>query len=62
MVDSALISGLTPNLTDDQMRIGSVVAPGPAENDAITKSSSERVNANSQPEIMAGRILGSVTS
>ncbi len=43
------------------MRIGSVVAPGPVVKLAITRSSSDSVNARSQPEITAGAMIGSVT-
>ena len=37
------------------MRIGSVVAPGPVVKLAITRSSSDRVKASSQPEMTAGQ-------
>ena len=61
-VDSALISGLTPNRIEDHTRIGSVVAAGPEVKDAITKSSSDSVKASNHPEITAGAIFGNVTS
>src|SRR6056297_3360387 len=61
MVESALISGLTPSRIEDQILIGRVVAEGPAVNDAITRSSSDRVKARSQPEITAGAMIGRVT-
>src|SRR6056297_589335 len=62
MVESALISGLTPSRIDDQILIGRVVADGPAVKDAITRSSSDSVNAKSQPEMTAGAMIGKVTS
>lgn len=62
IVDSALISGLTPSRIDDQILIGRVVADGPAVKLAITRSSSDSVNASSQPEITAGAMIGRVTS
>ena len=55
---SALISGLTPNRTDDQIFIGNVVAEGPVAKEAITKSSSDNVNASNQPASTAGAIMG----
>jgi len=61
MVESALISGLTPRRIDDQILIGSVVEDGPEVNEAITRSSSDRVKASSQPEITAGAMIGRVT-
>src|SRR6056297_1716546 len=61
MVESALISGLTPSRIEDQILIGSVVADGPAVKDAITRSSSDSVNARSHPEITAGAMIGRVT-
>ena len=62
IVESALISGLTPSLTDEKIFIGKVVAAGPEVNEAITRSSSESVKAKSQPEIIAGAMMGSVIS
>ena len=62
IVDSALISGLTPKRTEDQIFIGKVVAEGPDVNDAMTKSSSDNVNASNQPEITAGAMIGKVTN
>ena len=44
------------------MRIGSVVAPGPVVKLAITRSSSDSVNASIQPEAIAGAMIGSVTT
>jgi len=54
MVESAFISGETPSLTAEKILMGSVVAEGPEVNDAITRSSSDSVNASSQPETTAG--------
>ncbi|CUK21008.1 hypothetical protein RUE5091_04580 [Ruegeria denitrificans] len=62
IVDNALISGLTPKRTAEKILIGSVVADGPDVNDAITRSSSDRVKASNQPEITAGAMIGKVTS
>ena len=56
IVERALISGETPSLTAENILIGSVVADGPAVNEAITRSSSERVNASNHPEITDGAI------
>src|SRR5690606_29242448 len=61
MVDSALISGLTPRRTEEKIFIGSVVDEGPAAKEAITRSSSDRVKARSQPEMTAGAMIGRVT-
>src|SRR5690554_4313550 len=55
-VASALISGDTPIRTEENTTIGNVVAPGPDTKLAITRSSSDRVNASSQPETSAGAI------
>ncbi|KUQ61854.1 spermidine/putrescine ABC transporter permease, partial [Enterobacter kobei] len=60
MIMPAVISGLTPMRTLEKTSIGSVVAPGPETKLAITRSSSDRVNASSQPEITAGMIIGRV--
>ena len=62
IVAKALISGDTPNLTLEKINMGNVVAPGPETKLEITKSSRESVNASSQPEIIAGKIIGSVIS
>ena len=61
IVDSALISGLTPRRTAEKILIGRVVADGPEVKDAITKSSNDSVNAKSQPEMTAGAMMGNVT-
>ncbi|MNF05628.1 hypothetical protein D3C80_2054040 [compost metagenome] len=46
--------------TLENTNIGKVVAPGPATKLAITRSSSDRVNASIQPATSAGAIIGSV--
>src|ERR1051325_2524523 len=56
----ALISGFTPSRTSEEIRIGSVVAPGPVEKLAITRSSNDSVKASIQPAATAGKISGSV--
>ena len=61
IVDKALISGLTPKRTDEKIFIGKVVAEGPAAKEAMTRSSSDSVKANSQPEMTAGAMIGNVT-
>ena len=61
IVESAFISGLTPNRTALNILIGKVVEDGPETNDTITRSSSDSVNASSQPEMTAGAMIGSVT-
>src|SRR5690554_1131408 len=60
MVANALISGDTPIRTDENTTIGKVVAPGPDTKLAITRSSSDKVNASNQPDTNAGAITGSV--
>jgi hypothetical protein len=40
--------------------MGRVDELGPETNEVMTRSSMERVNAKSQPEIIAGKIEGSV--
>ena len=60
-VASALILGLTPMRTDENTFIGSVVDDGPDTKLEITRSSSDSVNASSQPEASAGAMIGSVT-
>ena len=54
------MSGLTPSRTLEKITIGSVLEPGPATKLVITRSSSDSVNASSQPEISAGAMIGSV--
>ena len=60
IVASALMSGLRPVLMREKIRIGKVFAPGPVTKLAMTRSSSESVNANNQPETSAGVRRGSV--
>ncbi len=59
-VAKALILGETPIRTEENTTIGKVVAPGPDVKLAMTKSSSERLNDNSQPAIREGEIIGTV--
>ena len=49
-------------MTLDQISKGRVVDPGPVVKEVMTTSSSEMVKAKSQPERMAGKIVGRVTS
>ncbi len=60
MVARAFIFGLTPRRTLENTFMGSVVAPGPATKLDMTRSSKDRVNANSQAEAIAGAIIGIV--
>ena len=62
IVAKALMSGDTPNLTFEKINMGKVVAPGPETKLDMTRSSRESVNARSHPEIIAGKIIGSVIS
>src|SRR5579859_8266985 len=57
---SALISGDTPRRTFEKITIGCVVAEGPVTKEEITRSSTDRVKASSQPAIKAGAISGRV--
>ena len=59
-VASTLISGLTPRRTFENTTIGSVLLPGPDVKLEITRSSHDSVKASSQPERMAGKLIGSV--
>ena len=61
-VAKALMSGVTPSLTLDQINRGKVVDPGPVVNALITTSSRLIVKASSQPDRIAGEITGRVTS
>ena len=61
MVESALISGVTPRRTALKILMGRVVELGPDVKDAITRSSSDSVNASNQPEMTAGMMIGKVT-
>ena len=54
------MSGLTPRRTLEKITIGSVLEPGPATKLVMTRSSSDSVNASSQPESSAGKMIGSV--
>ncbi len=56
------MSGVTPSLTLDQISSGSVVFPGPVVKLVITTSSSDIVKARSQPDRMAGEMIGRVMS
>src|SRR5271165_7494355 len=59
-VASTLISGLTPKRTFENTTIGSVLLPGPEVKLEITKSSHDSVKASSQPDKIAGKIIGKV--
>src|SRR5207342_2932577 len=59
-VASALIFGLRPRRTEENTFIGNVVEDGPDTKLATTRSSIDRVNASSQPEISAGMMIGNV--
>ena len=56
------MSGVTPSFTFEKIYIGSVLAPGPDTKLAMTRSSSDSVNASSQPASIAGAINGNVMS
>src|SRR5262249_43401995 len=62
IVASALTSGLTPRRTFEKITIGRVVEPGPETKLEMTRSSTDRVKARSQPDRSAGDITGRVTS
>src|SRR5262249_29291930 len=62
IVASALTSGLTPRRTFEKITIGRVVEPGPETKLEMTRSSTDRVKARSQPDTSAGDITGRVTS
>src|SRR3984957_13502396 len=59
-VASTLISGLTPSLTLENTTMGRVLLPGPEVKLEITRSSQESVKARSQPDKMAGKMIGRV--
>ena len=61
-VDSALISGVTPNLIIEYINIGKVVEdePAPDVKNAIINSSKDRVKDNKEPAITPGKIVGRV--
>ena len=60
IVASALILGFSPKRTEEKTLIGSVVEPGPVTKLEITTSSSDSVNASSQPATSAGAMIGRV--
>src|SRR5690606_27733198 len=60
-VDSALILGLTPNLTMENTCRGRVVEPGPAVKNVMMKSSIDTVRARRAPAATPGSTSGSVT-
>ena len=62
IVANALMSGVTPSLIFEKIIIGKVLAPAPDVKLAITRSSKDRVNANSHPESIDGAIKGKVIS
>lgn len=57
---SALILGLTPMRTDENIFIGKLVDEGPEVKLDMTRSSSESVNAINHPESKAGAMIGNV--
>ncbi|EPS49266.1 hypothetical protein CFSAN002369_12555 [Clostridium botulinum CFSAN002369] len=60
-MDSAFISGVTPNLTIENILSGKVLLSGPAAKKLIITSSKDSVKASSAPDIIPGDITGSVT-
>jgi hypothetical protein len=59
-IGSALTSALTPRRTLENTAIDRVVAKGSVTKLTMTRSSSDKVNARSQPEMKAGLMLGKV--
>src|ERR1700760_1488238 len=59
-VARTLISGLTPRRTLENTTMGKVLVPGPEVKLEITRSSHDNVKASSQPERMAGKMIGRV--
>src|SRR6202161_1335866 len=59
-VARTLISGLTPSLTLENTTMGKVLLPGPDVKLEITRSSHDSVKARSQPDSMAGKMIGKV--
>ena len=57
-VDTALISGVIPNLTIEYIFTGNVTLLGPDVKKVTTKSSKESVNANKNDAMIAGLIKG----
>src|SRR5690606_19954190 len=60
IVASALTCGLRPRRAEEKITMGKVVELGPETKLATTTSSSDRVKASSQPEMMAGAMIGKV--
>src|SRR5690625_6975285 len=61
-VANALISGFKPSRTRAKTSRGKVEYPGPDKNDAITTSSSDKVNASNHAASSAGAISGTETT
>src|SRR5450432_2761754 len=60
IVASTLISGLTPRRTLENTTMGRVLLPGPEVKLEITRSSQDKVKANSHPDSTAGKMIGKV--
>src|ERR1035438_5896730 len=60
MVASTLISGLNPKRTFENPTMGKVLPPGPEVKLENTRSAHDKVKASSQPDKMAGKMIGSV--
>lgn len=60
-VDIAFITGDMPNLTIENICNGSVVEPGPATKNVITKSSMDSVNAIKNAATIPGKATGIIT-
>src|SRR5277367_4863127 len=60
MVANTLISGLTPSRTLENTTMGKVLLPGPDVKLDMTRSSHDKVKANSHPDKIAGKMIGSV--
>lgn len=61
MLESALMSGVMPRFTEEYIKIGNVVDPGPAVKKLTTKSSKLIVKAKRAPDAIPGRMRGKVT-
>ena len=59
-LDTALISGFTPNRIFENINIGKVFAPGPETKLATIKSSKLSIKLSNQPLANAGRNRGKV--
>ena len=59
--DHAFITGETPKRIIEYTYRGSVVEPGPETKKVITKSSSDMVIAIKNPDIIPGKIAGTIT-